>query len=278
MPRADFEGTHLVGCSPLTAHLHSLCSFVDGEAHGEIGLSYEWIVTNEHNAVVFTSTAENPTVTLQVRGNYTVQLIVRTSGGCTDSLTLVDFITVFPQPHANFNYSLVALGIDAGGTYNFANTTDISAFTANDNLVWHWDYGDGEESDLFDGAHEYVYSGNYTIHLSVNTESGCSDETSQNIHIPTPYYFYVPNAFTPNNDGINEIFRPYGYGFNPEKYEFLIFERTGRLIFQTNNYEQGWNGYDNGKLVPFGSYIYLIRTENMEGEPKEYTGTVTVVQ
>lgn len=278
MPRADFDGTHLSGCSPLNAHLNALCDFVDGQIHTDIDLFYEWTVTNEQNAVVFTSTAANPSLTLQVRGTYTVKLVVRTSGGCTDSLTKYDFITVFPQPHATFNYSLVALGIDAGGTYNFANTTDISAFTATDNLTWHWDYGDGEESDFFDGAHEYINSGNYTVHLAVNTESGCNDETSQNIHIPTPYYFYVPNAFTPNEDGINEIFKPYGYGFNAEKYEFMIFERTGRLIFRTNNYEQGWNGYDNGKLVPFGSYIYIIRTENMEGEPKEYTGTVTVVQ
>ena len=278
MPRADFEGTKLAGCAPLNVHLHSLCSFVDGEAHSNIALFYHWTVTNEQNAVVFSSTAENPSLTLQSRGSYNVKLVVTTSGGCADSMLLTNYINVFPQPHATFNYSLVALGIDAGGTYNFANTTDISVFTASDNLAWHWDYGDGEESDFFDGSHEYIHSGNYVVHLSVNTESGCSDEVSQTIHIPTPFYFYVPNAFSPNSDGINEIFRPFGYGFNPEKYEFMVFERTGRLIFRTNNYEQGWNGKDNGKLVPFGSYVYLIRTENMEGEPKEYMGTVTVVQ
>lgn len=278
MPHADFEGTMLSGCSPLTVHLNSLCSFVDGQPHSDIALFYEWTVTNEQNAVVFTSTEENPTLTLQVRGRYTVKLTVQTSGGCADSTTKVNYINVFPQPHVNFNYSLVALGIDAGGTYNFVNTTDISAFNANDNLTWLWNYGDHEESNEFEGSHEYVHSGLYTVHLSVSTESGCNDETSQTIRIPTPFYFYVPNAFSPNGDGINESFKPFGYGFNPEKYEFMIFERTGRLIFRTTNYEQAWNGHDNGKLVPFGSYIYVIRTEDMEGEPKEYMGTVTVVQ
>ena len=278
MPYADFDATRLAGCSPLNLQLHSLCSFVDGQPHSDINLFYEWTVTNEHNAVVFSSTAENPSLTLQVRGTYTVKLQVHTSGGCADSMTKVNYLTVYPQPHANFNYSLVSLGIDAGGTYNFANTTDISSFNAGDNLTWHWNFGDGEENDFFDGPHEYVNSGNYTVTLSVSTESGCNDETSNNIRIPTPYYFYIPNSFTPNGDGINETFKPYGYGMNTEVYEFMIFERTGRLIFRTNNYEQAWDGKDNGKLVPLGAYIYLIRTENMDGEPKEYTGTVTVVQ
>ena len=58
----------------------------------------------------------------------------------------------------------------------------------------------------------------------------------------------------------------------------MIFDRTGRLIFRTENYEQGWNGQDNGKPAPYGAYVYVVRTENMDGEPKEYTGTVTVIR
>ena len=278
MPKADFEGTGLSGCSPLTVHLQSLCSFVDGQSHNDIALFYEWTVTNENNVVVFTSSEANPILVLQVRGIYTVNLLVHTSGGCADSMKRVDYLTVYPQPHANFMYSIADLGIDAGGTYNFVNTTDISAFNASDNLMWHWNYGDQQTSDDFDGPHEYINSGIYTVTLSVNTDFGCSDETSQTIRIPTPYYFYVPNAFSPNGDGKNDIFKPYGYGFNAEKYEFMIFERTGRLVFRTNNYEQGWNGTDNGKKAPFGAYVYVIRTEDMDGEPKEYTGTVTVIR
>jgi len=194
-------------------------------------------------------------------------------------MTRISYISVYPQPHANFIFNMGNYGSDdGGGTINFINNTDVSAFNASDNVLWHWSYGDGEESNIFEGPHDYAHSGNFTVTMSVSTESGCSDEISQIVHIPSPYYFYVPNAFTPNGDGINETFKPYGFGFNPEKYEFLIFERTGRLIFQTNNFEQGWNGFDNGKMVPFGTYVYLIRTENMEGDPKEYMGTVTVVQ
>ena len=64
----------------------------------------------------------------------------------------------------------------------------------------------------------------------------------------------------------------------PETFEMLIFDRTGRLVFHTINYEQGWDGKDNGKLAPFGAYVYVIRTESMDGEKKEYSGTVTVIR
>ena len=278
MPVADFEATSLSGCAPLNLQLVPQCSFVDGLSHPEITMFYNWVVTNENNTVVFTSAEASPMLSLDVGGVYSVQLTVRTDAGCTDSKTREEYLTVYPQPHANFIYNLVAYGIEAGGTYNFVNTTDISAFNLGDNLVWHWNYGDEQTSNDFEGPHEYINSGIYTITLSVNTAFGCSDETSQRIRIPTPYYFYVPNAFSPNGDGKNDIFKPYGFGFNAEKYEFMVFERTGRLVFRTDNYEQGWNGMDNGKRIAYGAYVYVIRTEDMDGEPKEYTGTVTVIR
>ena len=278
MPRADFDADVVAGCDPLNVQLQSHCSFVDGQLHPDINLFYDWTVFSENNAVVFTSSEQNPYLTLTARGNYTVRLIVRTQGGCTDSLTRIGYLTVYPQPHASFAFNVVNYGIDAGGTFNFVNTTDISSFNAGDNIEWHWNYGDGQESTDFDGPHEYINSGLYTITLAVNTGSGCNDQTSNTIRIPTPYYFYIPNSFTPNGDGKNDIFKPYGYGMNTNIYEFIIFERTGRIVFRTNNYEQGWNGQDNGKPAPFGAYVYVIKTENMDGEPKEYTGTVTVIR
>lgn len=278
MPVADFDATPLSGCSPLDVSFTSNITFADGLPHPELQLFYDWTVTDEGNNIVFTSDAQHPGYRFQYRGNYTVRLIVRTSGGCTDSITKVDYITVYPQPHASFDLSLASLGVDAGGTVNFANTTDISSFTASDNVVWNWNYGDGTESDNFDGPHEYVNSGIYHITLSVNTDAGCSDQANASIRIPTPYYFYIPNAFSPNGNGVNDYFKPYGYGLNVSVYEFIIFDRDGRIIFQTNNYEQGWDGTDNGKLAPMGAYVYVIRTENMDGDPKEYTGTVTVIR
>lgn len=68
--------------------------------------------------------------------------------------------------------------------------------------------------------------------------------------------FWIPNAFTPDNNNINETFKP--YGLEPLDYEMLIFDRWGKLIFKTTNFNEGWNGYLNGEKAPHGLYYYLI--------------------
>ena len=278
MPVADFDANRLADCTPLSVMLRPHCSFVDGEAHPELNLYYDWTILDENNAIVFTSSEESPHLSLTTKGKYTVKLAVRTENGCSDSMTRFDYLTVFPQPKASFDYKIASYGVEDGGICNFVNTTDLSNFNTIDDVEWHWNFGDGQESTDFDGPHEYANSGLYTVTLDIFTSTGCYDQTSNTIRIPSPYYFYIPNSFTPNEDGKNDIFKPYGYGMNPEKYEMSIFERTGRMVFHTDNYEQGWNGMDNGKPAPFGAYAYVIKTERMDGEKKEYTGTVTVIR
>jgi gliding motility-associated-like protein len=68
--------------------------------------------------------------------------------------------------------------------------------------------------------------------------------------------FWIPNAFTPDNNNLNETFRP--YGLEPLDYEMLIFDRWGNLIFRTTNFNEGWNGYINGQRAPHGLYYFLI--------------------
>ena len=278
IPVADFDANHLADCTPLNTLLRPHCSFDDGGTHPEISLYYDWTVFDENYATVFTSTEQSPNLTLTVKGNYTVKLVVRTENGCSDSMIRENYLTVYPQPQASFDYRISSFGVEDGGICNFVNTTDISNFNISDNIEWHWNYGDGQESNDFDGPHEYEKSGLYTVTLDIYTGSGCYDQTSNTIRIPSPYYFYIPNSFSPNEDGNNDIFKPYGYGMKPETFEMLIFDRTGRLVFHTTNYEQGWDGKDNGKLAPFGAYVYVIRTESMDGEKKEYSGTVTVIR
>jgi gliding motility-associated-like protein len=90
--------------------------------------------------------------------------------------------------------------------------------------------------------------------------------------------FYIPNAFTPNNDGDNEYFT--GYGIGVEKAEFFIFDRWGKMIFQSASLSNGWNGtYGNqGDPCPEGTYVYMFRVHNGEPAPKEYTGRVSLVR
>lgn len=71
---------------------------------------------------------------------------------------------------------------------------------------------------------------------------------------------YIPNSFTPNADGINEIF--YTVGAQAEEYEFMIFDRWGEMIFYSNSPAKGWDGFYNGKLVQQGSYVWKLFYKN----------------
>lgn len=278
MPSAEFEADPLESCAPLHVQMTCLTSFVDGEEHPEIHYNNEWTVTNQNGAVVATSTQFEPTFTIENKGIYTVQLISTTTGGCSDTIIKNDYLTVHPQPVVSFGISMGMAGLDAGGEVTFANTTNITDFTDGESLMWHWDFDDGQTSDNFACSHIYEQSGHYDVILTGTTDYGCTDEATQHVHLPTPFYFYVPNAFTPDGDGYNEIWVPQGSGVDESNYSLTVFDRNGKLLFQTNVLRQGWDGTSNGKPVPMGCYVYLIRTSTMDADPREYIGTVTLIR
>jgi gliding motility-associated-like protein len=91
-------------------------------------------------------------------------------------------------------------------------------------------------------------------------------------------YFYMPNVFTPNNDGINENFKPI---FQCEiiAYEMLIYNRWGNLLFNSKQIKEGWNGKFNGKDASLGSYIYSISMQvKNENRPRVYLGSFTLLK
>ena len=90
---------------------------------------------------------------------------------------------------------------------------------------------------------------------------------------------YVPNAFTPNGDGLNENFKPSLSGVDTEGYEFFIFNRWGELLYETNNLTHGWNGTYQGKLVRNGVYIWTISLKDQyTGVRRSFNGHVTVIK
>jgi gliding motility-associated-like protein len=121
--------------------------------------------------------------------------------------------------------------------------------------------------------------GNYDILLTVTDANGCVSTVPGTVIINGIYLFYMPNSFTPDGDGLNEIFRPYGDGIDPDTYTMQVFNRWGELIFQSSNSERGWNGTYKGKKVPSGSYSWKI-TVKEEFTPirREHYGYVNVLR
>ena len=104
---------------------------------------------------------------------------------------------------------------------------------------------------------------------------------------PPDVPFYVPNAFTPNNDGFNEGFCPKGINVDPNNYDEYIFDRWGNSLFHTtvwdaiNHHAQPWNGTKDNKGnyndVMMGTYVYRIVVKGLDGIKREYIGKISII-
>lgn len=135
-------------------------------------------------------------------------------------------------------------------------------------------------SILPDYPYEYIArpSENTTFSLAVEVVPGCFIRDSITIKVAScPGYLYFPNAFTPNEDGLNDTFKPY-YGAMLETYELLVYNRWGQLVFKTRNPALGWDGRYKGKPVDLGAYVWTCQY-GFTGKPVQFLkGTVTVLR
>lgn len=214
------------------------------------------------------------TVSPQVTTTYTVTATMIGNCQVTDDIT----VTVLPLPVPSFVASPTEIYVENG-----VGTVTCTSLSSGDyHLVWN--FGDIFSNvnileNVEEVTHDYTHSGYYTISLTATDTFGCVDSIKARVSVEVPYFFYIPNAFTPDGDGVNETFAPKGQGVDPDNYQMQIFDRSGMLIFSTLNPYDYWDGRNKyGQMCPEGVYIYLIRLVNLNAEDKEYTGTVTLVR
>jgi gliding motility-associated-like protein len=123
--------------------------------------------------------------------------------------------------------------------------------------------------------------GSYPVQLAVTSSNGCSDFINGVINVNELFNLFVPSAFTPNGDGINDVFKLQGTGIDVNNFQFDIFNRWGELVFSSKDPSQAWAGGVNGNdyYVPDGIYNYYISTNSLKsGERFEYKGTISIVR
>ena len=220
-------------------------------------------------------TTSTITITPQVTKEYVVSATMEGNCIVTDTFTVV----VMPLPVPTFIASPTEIFVENGiGTVHCSNTSQ------EDYYHLFWNFGDVASNvniiqDVDDPTHDYVRSGFYTITLTAIDSFGCVDSAKARVSVSVPYFFYIPNAFTPDGDGMNETFAPKGEGVDPDHYSMQIFDRSGMLIFSTKNPYDYWDGRNKyGQMCPEGVYVYKIQLINLNEEDKEYLGTVTLVK
>ena len=224
-----------------------------------------------------TSVLQNPTTHCSyTAGTYDITLTAITTGGCSSTSTINNMITIFPQPVAQFTFGPQPTTTETP-TINF---TDLSIDATN----WVWDFGDAtnlfqpNSSNQMNPFHIYGDTGQYCVTLIVQSIGGCPDTTINCLRIEPEYTFYIPNAFTPNGDEMNNIFAPKGQ--NIVDFTMRIFDRWGNMIFNSNSINDGWNGkFQNmGLVVQEDVYVYNIEIKDNLGNIHQYIGHVTIVK
>jgi gliding motility-associated-like protein len=117
----------------------------------------------------------------------------------------------------------------------------------------------------------------FTYHLKAYTKEGCMGEDDINLRFMAGPEIYVPNAFSPNGDGRNDVFRPLPVGITRLDY-FRVYNRWGELIYSTNEYLKGWDGRQRGGQAANGTYVWVVGGLNETGQMVEYKGTVVLIR
>lgn len=214
------------------------------------------------------STEISPTHTYQQAGSYKVDLHVVDNNTCNkqDDTTLI--VNVFDPPTAAFTFTPDKPTENTPTQFINQSSPDATSFV--------WEFGDGNGSFQADPTYQFNKTGVYDVYLTATNSTGCSDTAHQQVSAIVIPLFDIPSAFSPNNDGVNDIFLVKGFGI--AKFNMKIYNRWGQLMFESNDPTIGWNGTFKGTIQPMDAYAYLINVEFSDGTTATKNGSVTLLR
>ncbi|HYG50903.1 MAG TPA: PKD domain-containing protein [Flavobacteriales bacterium] len=225
------------------------------------GDMYSWIING------YATSSVQPMQTFVESGNYTYELTLTDANGCSAHSSANVNVQVFPQADAVADAFSHTAG-EFNPTIQFINASLFAD-------TYNWSFGDGTGSTASQPSHTYAaQEGTYTVTLIANNQYGCADTAIIEIYIHPEHTLYVPNAFTPNKNGTNDVFA--AKGTNILEFEMQIFNRWGELIFVSQNLENGWDGTHKGEIAKEDVYVYKIRYKTIEDQILSKEGHVTL--
>lgn len=207
-------------------------------------------------------------------GCYDVNVQYTTVDGCVKDSTFIDYVCVVPDPIADFSFN----------PYNPTTINSNVTFT-NESIngsLYTWNFGSYGTSTQENPIVNYtsVQPGIQEVCLEVISPEGCFDDICKPIPFTEEFLIFVPNTFTPDNDAYNNDFIPV---LPPDSkiqdYTFLIFNRWGEIVFESHNYEVGWNGNYADQRAQDGVYIWTVQLKaGVEKETYNFTGHVSLLR
>lgn len=267
-PVVLFDADDYAGCPVLCVNFQDQTTIASGSITG-------WTWDFGDSTQSFT---QNPNHCYSQTGLYTVSLTTTSNQGCIQTLVFPNMIEVYPVPHASFTATPMLTTVSQTHVEFF----DLSSGSP---VSWFWDFGDGAtladtaitQNAFYDYSQEY--GSNYDVYLLVTNQYGCTDDTTIEVIVEPEFTFYIPNAFTPNADGINDVF--FGTGIGIAKYEMWIFDRWGNLIFTCTDLNTTWDGTVQGKggdLCQIDTYVWKVAITDVFDKRHKYIGHVSLIR
>lgn len=262
-PVVDFDFSPNAGCTEL------LVSATNRSSLGAGSMAYSWTIDgeaiSEENDAVFylTNTTQKPQF-------YSIGLEALSNHNCLGSRRYLDTIEVYPKPKSRFSF------VD----YDFNKYEPLMRFENSSEYAtrYEWSFGDGVTTTAFEPEHYYERSGLYEVVLHSWNPYNCVDTSAKELYVEPVTMLYVPSAFTPNSDGVNDSWGISGYTEGAE-FEVQIFDRWGHLLFESDQIDFQWEGtYPDGNLAPIGSYVYFIVYDTSNNKEERLHGRFSLVR
>jgi gliding motility-associated-like protein len=281
---AAFKATPLAACFPVNITVTNLSPGAD---------TFEWELYSQ-SGLVATSNLREPVFRILTPGVYDIYLTASYYATGQTARTEQRGIEVFDVPTAHFVMRPTMIYVPDGELRTFNESERASEY--------HWDFDDGYTSTEFEPRHSYRLEGKYNVSLVAGMDYGpkdidgdgvpdgnviCYDTTKQVLVALDGGFIKVPNAFTPSVNGstggiagngtFNDVFLPIAQGV--EEFQMQVFDRWGNLLFETQDRNIGWDGYDrNKRLMPAGVYVYKLVMRLSNGQRTTKIGDVTLIR
>ena len=255
------DPTHFIGCSPQRIEFTNLSEPLNED------YSILWIFGDGN-----TSEEPNPVHVYDEPGLYSVVLQLISPEDCVYERKYHNWLKILDKPHANWDYTPKELSNLQKEATLVNGSSNASSFQwlMNESLISL----DKDVNIIFPDT------GIFEMKLIAINENACADTSTLMIDVKPLLGVAVPNAFTPDNNGLNDSFRIFGYMEAVQEYRLSIYNRYGQRVFYSENPEESWNGYvqNEGTIAQSGVYIYKLEVKGPRGDTENYEGSLTLIR
>lgn len=235
-------------------------------ASPDILVHYKWF---DDDSLV--SDLASPEICFFASDTNTMTLVVESDKGCFDTIIKPNSIIVHPLPVSSFTFEPTQC-IQVDDMIYVKDASENAAY-------YEYDFGDGFVFTEANPNHYYADTGIFELSQVVTNIEGCTDTSSYYLYVGIQNTVYIPNAFSPDDNGVNDVFIPVAHGI--ENYELKVFNRWGDLLYQTNDDTKGWDGKWNGKPLKQDVYVWVLKYREVCSDNETDTvlrGHVTLIK